>query len=140
MNAPTRIVLDTNILIASIGTVSPYRWLFDAFLQGAFSLCVSTPILLEYEEILATKTTREVADNILRLLLLALNVERVEPHFRWNLIPSDPDDNKFVDTALMANADAIVTNDAHFEMLKTLYFPQIQVLSAETLRGMLSSK
>ena len=43
-SAPPRIVLDTNVLIASIGTTSPYRWLFEALLEERFVLCVTTPI------------------------------------------------------------------------------------------------
>jgi len=131
---PPRIVLDTNILLSSIGTTSPYRWLFDALLDGRVALCVSTPILLEYEEVLARKTTPAIARNVLRLLLLLPNVERIEPRFRWNLIAADPDDNKFVDTALMANADVLVTHDAHFDVLHQVDFPQMRVLSAEAFR------
>ena len=134
---PPRIVLDTNILLSSIGTASPYRWLFDALLGGRVALCVSTPILLEYEQVLARKTTPEIAQNVLRLLLLLPNVERIEPRFRWNLIAADADDNKFVDTALMANADALVTHDAHFDVLSQIAFPHVRVLSAEALRAAL---
>ena len=134
---PPRIVLDTNILLSSIGTTSPYRWLFDALLDGRVTLCVSTPILLEYEEVLARKTTPEIAQNVLRLFLLLPNVERIEPRFRWNLITADTDDNKFVDTALMANADALVTHDTHFDVLSQVDFPHVRVLSAEALRATL---
>ena len=72
---------------------------------------------------------------MLRLLLLLPNVERIEPRFRWNLIAADPDDNKFVDTALMANAEVIVTHNAHFDVLSQVAFPQVRVLSAEALRA-----
>ena len=34
------------------------------------------------------------------------------------LINADPDDNKFFDIAVAANADYLVTNDAHFNMVK----------------------
>ncbi len=71
------------------------------------------------------------------LLLLLPNVERIEPRFRWNLIAADVDDNKFVDTALMANADALVTHDAHFDVLSQVDFPHVRVISAEALRAAL---
>lgn len=130
-SAPPRIVLDTNILISSIGTRSRYRWVFDALIAGRFTLCVSTPILLEYEAVLARKSTPEIGRNVLRLLMTLPTVERVEPRFRWALIEADPDDNKFVDTALMANADALVTHDAHFNVLTDIDFPRVAVLSVE---------
>ena len=36
------------------------------------------------------------------------------PYYKFNLIKSDPDDNKFVDCAVIANAEFIVTEDRHF--------------------------
>ena len=100
-SARLRIVLDTNVLLASIGTRSPYRRLFDALLDEAFTLCLSTAILLEYEEVIARKASPAVAANVVRLLVAAPNAEYVTPHFRWHLIAADPDDNKFVDVALV---------------------------------------
>ncbi len=49
---PIKIVLDTNILIAIIGTKSPFRWIFDKIIAGKFILCISNEILFEYQEIL----------------------------------------------------------------------------------------
>lgn len=48
-----RVVLDTNVLLVSIGRRSPFRPIFDALLQQRLMLVVSTGILLGYEEILA---------------------------------------------------------------------------------------
>lgn len=45
-----KIVLDTNCFISCIGKKSPYRRVFDAYLQKVYTLCVSTEVLLEYEE------------------------------------------------------------------------------------------
>ena len=61
----------------------------------------------------------------------------ITPHFQWNLISADPDDNKFVDCALNAGADYIVTNDRHFNVLKTLDFPPIKVIDIETFKRLL---
>ena len=60
-----RVVLDTNVLLPSIRRQSRLRWLFDALLDGAFTLVASTPILLEYEEVIGERTTPEVARNSL---------------------------------------------------------------------------
>jgi putative PIN family toxin of toxin-antitoxin system len=133
-----RIVLDTNILLASIGTESPYRWVFEAILDGQLILCVSTPILREYEAVIGRKTTVDIAENVLRALTLLPNVERVRVSYRWHLIERDPDDNVFVDTAVAAGAHAIVTHDAHFDVLSTLDFPTIEVWNADTLQKTMS--
>ena len=47
-----RVVIDTNILLVSISKHSEFRWVFDGFLNEAFTLCVTTEIMAEYEEIL----------------------------------------------------------------------------------------
>ena len=44
------------------------------------------------------------------------------------MIADDPDDNKFVDCAIIANADFIVSEDSHFNVLKTISFPSVRVI------------
>ena len=129
-----RVVLDTNVLLASIGSRSALRWLFDALLDGRFVLVVSTAILLEYEEVIARRTTPEVSDGVLRALLSLPSVEHVTPRFRWHLPTGDPDDEKFVDALLAAGAEVLVTHDAHFDELAGLRFPPVQIASAEAFR------
>ena len=59
-----RIVLDTNCLLMSLPRISPYRIIWDMFLESKFMLCVSTEIIEEYSEIISKKTTSEIANNI----------------------------------------------------------------------------
>ena len=47
-----RIVLDTNILWISIPNSSPSNWLIHDLLAQRYTLCVTTDILEEYEEII----------------------------------------------------------------------------------------
>ena len=56
----------------------------------------------------------------------------LDTQFRFGLIDSDPDDNKFVDCSIVANAEYIVTNDAHFDVLRDIPFPQVIVITAES--------
>ena len=58
-------------------------------------------------------------------------------YFRWQLITADPDDNKFVDCALNAGADYIITNDKHFNILKNIDFPPIKVIDIAAFREIL---
>ena len=55
------------------------------------------------------------------------NVEHVNPTYRFNLIKADPDDNKFVDCAVIAGATYIVSNDRHFRELQEYDFPKVNV-------------
>lgn len=125
-----KIVLDTNILIAIIGRRSPYRWIFDALIDGQLSLCVSTDILYEYREILERKTSLEMAENILNFVDIHPATLKTTIYFKFNLL-DDPDDNKFVDCFIASNAEFIVSNDGHFQKLKGLGFPQISVLKLD---------
>lgn len=54
-----------------------------------------------------------------------------DPHFHLHLITSDPDDNKFVDCAFVANATFIVSNDKHFRELDAVDFPEITVIKLD---------
>ncbi len=126
-----RIVLDTNVLLVSISSFSPYHSIFRAFLDDRCELGVSTEILLEYEEQMAIRLGYDRASFQLNELLQRQNVVLSEPYFHWNLIKADPDDNKFADCALAVNADYLVTNDRHFDVLKTLKFPRMAVISAQ---------
>ena len=57
--------------------------------------------------------------------------ERTDVYFHRHLIDLDLDDNKFVDCAIAANADYIVTNDHHFQILKQIKCPILTTLSAD---------
>ncbi|SFE37834.1 hypothetical protein SAMN05216167_11349 [Spirosoma endophyticum] len=41
---------------------------------------------------------------------------------------NDPDDNKYADCALVANADHLVSEDRHFSILRDIEFPRLSVI------------
>ncbi len=124
-----KIVVDTNCLLISLPKVSPYRLLWDSFLKGEFVLCVSNEIIEEYLEILSSKISGRLANNVVELILNRPNVEFINPTYRFGLIHSDNDDNKFVDCAIVAGALCIVSNDAHFRELLSTPFPKVTVFN-----------
>lgn len=123
-----KIVLDTNCLLVSISKYGEAYPVWRGFLEGRFTLCVSTEILEEYEEIIASMTTPDIARNVVDAILKRSNVERINPYFHWQLITTDPDDNKFVDCAFAAGAAYIVSDDSHFDVLRDITFPQLPVI------------
>ena len=127
-----RIVLDTNCLLQAISRRSRFYPIWRDFIQGRYELCVTTEILDEYEEILSRYTSPIVGRMVVEAILRANNVIRVDAQFRFGLIESDPDDNKFVDCSIVANAEYIVTDDAHFDVLKDIPFPRVLVMTAES--------
>jgi putative PIN family toxin of toxin-antitoxin system len=135
-----RIVLDTNVLLIALPVASPFRPIFDALREGRYELAVSNGILLEYHEKLAEKTSAVVADNVVKLLLSLDNVVRQPVYFDWNLMTNDPEDNKFVDCAVGAQADHLVTDDHHFNLLKTVSFPMISMLGSNDFLRVLTNR
>ena len=123
------IVLDTNCLIASIKRDSIYFPVWRDFMLGKYCLCFTDDILNEYQEIIAERTgSKEVADNIIAAILNRSNTKHIEVYYHFGLIVKDKDDNKFVDCAIKANARYIVTEDRHFDVLRTIGFPHVDVL------------
>jgi putative PIN family toxin of toxin-antitoxin system len=110
---------------------SPYRPIWDAFLAHRFTLCLSNDILEEYEEILGVHTNKAVAENVISYLLNSSSVRLIQPTFHFHLIEKDPDDNKFVDCAIACGADYLVTEDAHFNVLKSIPFPVVSIINMD---------
>ncbi|MBQ8701877.1 MAG: putative toxin-antitoxin system toxin component, PIN family [Prevotella sp.] len=125
------IVIDTNCLIMSISTKGSYHKIWQSFLAGDFVLCISNDILEEYAEVLSRNLGANLARYVIFTIMERKNVRQINPSYKWNLISSDPDDNKFVDCAIAANAKFIVTEDHHFNVLKTLSFPSVDVINID---------
>ena len=126
-----RIVLDTNCLIQSISPRSRYYAVWESLINGQNTLCVSNEIIMEYLEILQRLTDHDTAETIIKTIINSRFVEFVTPYYNFGLITHDPDDNKFVDCAIAANARFIVTNDHHYDILKGLDYPPIDIINIE---------
>lgn len=125
------IVLDTNVLIMSISIRSPYFQIWESFLRGDYTLCISNEILEEYAEVLARNISPKVSESIINAMLFRPNVKRFDPHFTFNLISADRDDNKFVDCAIVSNAEFVVSEDKHFGVLKDIPFPKVTCIGID---------
>ncbi|MCU0471320.1 MAG: putative toxin-antitoxin system toxin component, PIN family [Arcicella sp.] len=126
-----KLVIDTNILVASLSSKSKYHWIIQALRKGQFELCITSEIYLEYEEVLKQKYNSIVADAFLNSLKELSNVLQIDVFYNWNLIEADTDDNKFADCAIAGNVDFLVTNDKHYNILNAIEFPQVRVISLE---------
>ena len=126
------VVLDTNVLIQALPTRSRYHKIWTDFLAGRYCLCVSNEILSEYEEILGQHASPEVAHNVVEAIARHPQTLYRESYFHFHLLADiDKDDDKFVDCAITAGADYIVTEDSHFDHLKQISFPQLNVITLD---------
>ena len=122
------IVLDTNCLLQALPSKSPFHKVWTEVLDGQISLCVNTDILEEYEEVLARKATPEIARNIVDAIVNLTTTTMQNTYVHFELLPADSDDNKFVDCAVASDAEYIVTNDKHFNPLKKIPWPKIEII------------
>lgn len=97
-------------------------------------------IVYEYEEVLQLRSAKGAAKIIVDLLVESPDTIYQQVYYAWNAITHDHDDNKFFDVAIAANADYLVTNDAHFNILKMLPFPKVKIITAEEFLTILEQK
>jgi putative PIN family toxin of toxin-antitoxin system len=116
------VCLDTNTFLQIFGRRRPFYPILRSLLSGNLALAASTAIMLEYEEVTVKLSGLDRWRDISRLLEVLTqfhgNIHFVEAQFRFGVITADPDDNKFCDCAIAANAEFIITEDRHFEALK----------------------
>lgn len=132
-----RIVLDTNCLIQIISPHSEYHDVWLSLTKGQNVLCISNEIIEEYVEILERLFNHSFAEAVVKTIVNSPFLEYVAPFYIFELIKSDPDDNKFVDCAIAANARYIVSNDRHYDVLKTINFPRVEVLSLSSFANLI---
>ena len=108
---------------------TPFMAVVDALFDGRLELAYSNEIMLEWEEMATQFSGVPYWGKITRFFDLITkangNMIQTEPSFRFGVITADPEDNKFVDCAIVASADFIITEDRHFAPLTNSgYRPQ----------------
>lgn len=111
-----RAVIDTNVLVS--GLLSPSgneALILLAAHQGLVRPCVSVEMLAEYAEVLARPKFAFPPDEIAAMIgMLRDKGELIEPPDDAPAVP-DPDDAKFIQCAVAAGAEYLVTgNKRHF--------------------------
>ena len=134
-----KIVLDSNVLISSLGLKSSLRPIWNSFINGHYQLVVSEDILKEYEEIMQLYSARDVAEVVMEIFIESTDVIFQKVFYNWHAISADPDDNKFFDVAVASNVDFLVTNDQHFNVIKNIDFPKVKVVNSEEFLMLLSA-
>lgn len=132
-----KVVVDTNILLVSISPRSNAHWLWKALLFGDFEMYVTTDILTEYAEIISREMGKEVAEAALDLLSDLPNVHNVNKFYFWQLVEVDPDDNKFIDCAIAANAEYLVSEDKHLKVIQKYPYFNISLIHLSEFKKIL---
>jgi putative PIN family toxin of toxin-antitoxin system len=138
-----KVVLDTNIVVSRyLSPLGNPARLLTMWEKGVFDLVVSEPILTEYQRVLAYPRIRDrhqmtdeeiaaVVDGFRSFAVL------VEPTVSLNVVQNDPSDNTFVEYALAAGAEYVVSGDPH--LLRIGHYEEIQILRPAEFRLLLET-
>lgn len=139
-----RVVLDTNVIVSSFiyATGNPGH-IRDAWHTGTFEVVVTEPILEEYRRVLNYPRTRRRHHLSPAEIDLALDDIRemavnVPDWPTLHVVADDPDDDKFLECAVAAQAEIIVSGDEHLLSLGS--FQGIQVLTPAAFVVLLSQE
>ena len=111
-----RVVLDTNVVVSAHLTEEGLEaTVLLLALSGKVKLCVSEPILAEYDGVLSRKKFSLDPHRVTRALEKIRAVgRRVRPKRTLTACP-DPEDNRFLECAEAGGADYLITgNKRHF--------------------------
>jgi predicted nucleic acid-binding protein len=119
MTEPPIIVLDTNVLEAAFRSRRGASFAILSLVgTGRFEIAISTPLVLEYEEVLLRRVGQdERTETSVRDVLdyLCFAGRRQPIFFRWRPTLADPSDDMVLELAVAAGCNAIVThNRRHF--------------------------
>jgi putative PIN family toxin of toxin-antitoxin system len=137
---PERIVLDTNVLVSALlvqGSVPDQ--VLDTVLSGTSRLLLDGRIVREYRAVLARPEFGFDPALVEDVLLILSDAEWIVPHPLKLTLP-DPSDLPFIEVAIGAGADAIVTgNPKHFKPREG-WLEALPVLSPRQFLGRLRDR
>lgn len=133
-----RAVLDTNVLISAvIATGVPHDVVVAGF-EEEFEIVVSVATLVEFRETLLKYPDRFNVDEETvqrEVETVRYFAEFVDPNESIEAVADDPDDDKFIEAAVAANADYLVSGDQHLLTLES--FRGVDIITPRTFHTIL---
>ena len=113
MNRKLQIILDTNILVAAFRSRrGAANLLLEKLDDPRWQANVSTPLLLEYEDVLKRPEMKDfITESDVNIFLdgLCTIAENHEIFYLWRLLAKDPNDAFILELAVRVNADFLIT-------------------------------
>src|SRR3989344_7674181 len=109
-----KVVLDTNILISALGWQGKPRLVFEKILNGELELIMSDKQLyeiirvLDYPKFNFSHGEKSRFINIILEISTLIKIDKI-----MNIIKEDPEDNIIITSAIIGNADYIISGDEH---------------------------
>jgi putative PIN family toxin of toxin-antitoxin system len=134
-----RVVLDTNVLISAIAFGGIPRRILESVLSGTIELCTSEALVEELRGVLQ-RPKFGLSPQLVQTIISELTAVAswVVPEKRHSLIDVDPADNEVLDCAVAAEADYIVSGDAH--LLRLEKCETVQITTVERFATILAKQ
>jgi putative PIN family toxin of toxin-antitoxin system len=130
-----RIVVDTNVIVSALVFGGLPRKVLELAAEGAYAIYFSAPIQAEVERILEEKLGWSRKEIGVRCRLVWSWGTRVLPEVSLTVITDDPDDDRILECAVAAQAQAIISGDRHL-----LRLDSFQSIPIQTPRQFLDGK
>jgi hypothetical protein len=125
-----KVVVDTNVFVSALFSAhgTPRR-IIDLWKTGEITLCITKEILEEYIDVLRRFDFIEKHElkRLLDLFKKRMNLIFIAFTSSLSVIKNDPGDNKFIECAVAAKAQYIISGDNHLKALKT--YRNIKIVS-----------
>ena len=116
----SKLVVDTNVLLSSFISASPPRIIVNRIRDRLDLLCLSSAILEEYLTVLQRAGISEhLLASLFSLLHDPDHVLLVVPSRCVQVIRDDPSDDMFLECAIEARADYVISGDRHLRRLRS---------------------
>ena len=133
------IIIDTSVLISAlIGSQGPGREILRRCLTGKYTPLISNALFQEYEDVSKRKQildicplTQKEIEELLHAFYSTCHWIPIYYLWRPNII--DEADNFLIELALAGNANQIITNNIRDLKNAELSFPNLKILTPETL-------
>ena len=129
-----KVVLDTNVLFQAFHSNKGASYIiFNLIREEKIKILLSSPVLLEYEEILLRKKKLlSLNEKEIQIIIsyIAMISKKIIPHFLWRPNLRDEDDNIFIELAVNGNADWLITNNiSDFSKNMELLFHNLKIVT-----------
>ena len=124
-----KVVLDTNILVSALGWKGKPHRIMEKVANNELELFISNKQFSELSRVLNYPKfdfSEEQKSRFKELILKTATF--VKPAIKLNVVKDDPDDNMFLECAMIADADCIISGDDH--LLSIRKFGSIRILTA----------
>ncbi len=126
-----KVVLDTNVWVSALLWGGKPAAIVQAAEEGKVCIFISEGIAAEISEVLAYPKLEKIYTPELRredlIEQVLKNARFVKAPSRVHVVEEHPADDKFLDCALAANADYVVSGDKH--LLKVVSYKKTKILS-----------